>query len=341
LLETLDRRNDGGLIPLAHEARLIHPPAGDPDKVPATRRRVEALIRDAKPRPQGGAAHFDAAIEAARMLEAAEGRRAIVLLTNGLGRDGKAGLDDAVAAAHRAQAPVHVIGVGAPVTTVLVLDRSGSMRGKADEEDRLSKMDALKAAAKRFVELMRPGDRAIVQSFSTRVDPLTGDFTDDKAALTAQIDVLEAQGGTALYAATYAGLMTLEAGGVGGKRVVVVLTDGVDEANEELRRSDDEVAAQAREMGVPLYVFGLGQKDQINEEVMIRMARDAGGRYDHVGSQKHLLEVFEKLSVRLRDPIGEEPLKELARKTGGQYLHVEDAGKRSVLCKELADKLRP
>jgi VWFA-related protein len=353
-LKKLDKRADVGLILFDHEApakdpksgaRFIQPPAGDPDKVSDNRERVKAMIEAAQ--PQGGTAYIDATIQAVRMLKGIKGRKIILLMTDGVDMNSNAKLSDAIKAAQIAETPVYTVGIGKPgqnemVTTVLVLDRSGSMLGKADDRaDTGSKIDALKVAAKRFVKLMRPGAKTIVQSFSTKVDPLSGDFTDNQRALSAQIDGLDANGGTALYAATYAGLMTLEARGVGGKRAVVVLTDGVDEANEELRRSDAEVIARAKELKVPLYMLGLGQKDQINEEVMQKMAKETGGDYYHAGSEKRLLEVFENLSIQLHDDgIDEESLKKLAQETDGKYLHVEDVSKLSFLYQQLADEFQ-
>jgi VWFA-related protein len=216
------------------------------------------------------------------------------------------------------------------------------MLDKADDkEDKITKIEALKVAAKRFVELMRPGGKTIVQSFSSQLDPLQGDFTDDRRVLTRQIDRLEANGGTALYAATFAGLMTLDAKNPGGKRAVVVLTDGKDEDNTARRIPYQEVIARAKELGIPLYMLGLGKKDEINEEVMTTMAKQTGGDYYHAGTQKKLLELFENLSIELHDDgIDEASLKKLAAQTGGKYVHIEDVDKLKDFYITLAEEFQ-
>jgi VWFA-related protein len=266
-------------------------------------------------------------------------------MTDGVDMNSKAKLADAIEAAQIAELPVYTIGIGKPgtneqVTTVLVLDRSGSMMGKADDGDALRKIDALKVAANRFVELMRPGARTIIQTFSSRVDPLEGDFTDDKVRLAGRINRVTASGGTLLYDATFTGVMTLEAKNPPGKRAVVVLTDGVDEAPGS-RRSAEEVVARARELKIPLYMLGLGRTNEINEPLMRRMAKETGGDYYHAGSQKKLLEVFESLSIELHDDgIDEESLRKLAAETGGKYLHVENTDQLSFFYEQLADEFQ-
>ncbi len=71
--------------------------------------------------------------------------------------------------------PVYTLGIGElgkykNVTTVLVLDHSGSMKGKADANDKKSKIEALRTAASRFVELMRRDAKTTLLPFSSEVD---------------------------------------------------------------------------------------------------------------------------------------------------------------------------
>ena len=119
------------------------------------------------------------------------------------------------------QVPIYTLGIGElgkykNVTTVLVLDHSGSMKGKADDNDKRSKIEALRIAASRFVELMRRDARTTLLPFSSEVD-VPDDFTDNKQALIARIQQLQPAGGTLLYDATYSGLETLAAAHPGGR----------------------------------------------------------------------------------------------------------------------------
>src|SRR5206468_3952953 len=139
------------------------------------------------------------------------------------------------------------------------------------------KMEALKRAAQRFVDLMRPGAKMTVLPFSSEVDK-PEPFTTDKAELKKRILALEPLGGTLLYDATFAGVETLEASGEKGRRAVVVLTDGKDESPGS-RQSDNAVIERAREVKVPLYMLGLGRPGEINEPVMRKIADNTKGKY--------------------------------------------------------------
>lgn len=341
-LDRLDAAAEVGLILFDHQVRVAVPPERDPSRQKAHREALRRQVRDAK--PQGGTAYLDAAVQAIGLLKGSRGRRAVVVMTDGVDMNSKADLKTALAAATAAEVPVYTVGIGAPgkndpVTTVLVLDRSGSMTGRADSDDPGTKMVALKQAARRFVELMRPAARTTLLPFSTEVER-PEPFTADQAALKERIDALEPAGGTLFYDATLAGVETLLAGGGKGRRAVVALTDGRDEAPGS-RHSDDDVIERAREAGVPLYLLGLGAKDEINEPVMQRMARETGGEYYHAGSQGKLLELFEALSIQLHDDgIDETALAALAKKTGGKYTHVSQVAGLREFYERLADELQ-
>src|SRR5512139_3517178 len=77
------------------------------------------------------------------------------------------------------------------LTTLFVIDTSGSME-KSD------KIQGAKAAAKAYLDSMRPGDQAGVVSFNTEVK-VVHPVTADKAALVAAIDSLQPVGNTAMF----------------------------------------------------------------------------------------------------------------------------------------------
>src|SRR5262249_29251639 len=142
-----------------------------------------------------------------------------------------------------------------PVSTVLVLDHSGSMQAPASDAEKTPKIEALHQAASRFVEIMRTGARTTLLPFSDRAET-PRPLSNDKAQLKADIQQLKAQGNTALYDATYDGIETLQAARPEGKRAVVVLTDGMDEPGS--RHRVEEVIQRARETKTPLYMLGFG-----------------------------------------------------------------------------------
>jgi len=302
------------------------------------RRRLRDLVDGAQ--ASGGTAYLDATSLAIRMLAttAEPGQKVVVLMTDGRDVNSKRGLAEVISEAKRNQVRVYTIGLGEPghqdlVRTVLVLDRSGSMAGK--------KIEALRKAATRFVDLM-PSDSAdsTIVAFDSDVGRARP-FTNHRGELHQQIARLEPAEQTALYDAAYEGLETLNAGRSIEKgptrRALVVLSDGEDTNS---RRTDDDVIARARADGVKIYMLGLGQKGELNEPVMQRIARETGGEYFAIVNPDELTSVFEELSIRLHDDgIDEASLRTLAQETGGQYFHVRDAEQLSLNFERVAQDL--
>ncbi len=341
-LNRLGPSSDTGLILFDHEIRRREAPAADRAAFAAHRSEVRGYIDAAK--PGGGTAYLDAAAAGVEMLKGARGRRAVVLLTDGVDMNSKCRLDEVIRVANVARVPVYTIGVGEPgkeepVTTVLVLDKSGSMRQKANGHDRMTKIEALRLAASRFVDLMRPTARTTLLPFSSEVEP-PAPFTADKEQLKEVISRLRPAGGTLLYDAAFVGVETLAAARPRGKKALVVLTDGQDE-DPGSQHSDDDVIRAAKGAGVVLHMLGLGRPHEINEPVMRRMARETNGSYHHVGDTQELINVFEELCVDLHDDgIDEKSLRQLAAKTGGRYVPAREVSGLSELFGSLADELQ-
>lgn len=108
-------------------------------------------------------------------------------------------------------------GGDAPLTAVLLVDSSESMRGE--------RLGAAINGAEAFTAGMRDLDEAMVILFADRLLGSTP-FTDDPATIQASLGGIEAGGGTALTDHLYAALKILD--GRQGRRVVVVLSDGFD-----------------------------------------------------------------------------------------------------------------
>jgi VWFA-related protein len=346
-LDRLHEKADSGLILFNHELlQPTEPPLRDRERSAGHRQVLRRRIDDAA-RPDGGTAYLDATLEAVEMLRGFEGRRAVILMTDGVDLNSKHSLYEVVKRAKVAGVPVYTLGVGEPgkndpVSTVLVLDHSGSMEEPAEEGDKISKIEALHRAAGRFVDIMRAGAKTKLLPFSTEVDraSLPQPLSADKEALKGEIGKLKAAGGTALYDATLDGIETLEAARPEGKRALVVLTDGVDEAPGSRHRVE-EVIARARETNTPLHMLALGRPGEFNEPVMRRMAQETGGSFHHARNQKALLEIFEKLSIDLHDDgIDEAALQALAHETGGEYYLARDVSKLSLIYEQLAEELQ-
>lgn len=155
----------------------------------------------------------------------------------------------------------------APVSFILALDTSGSMRKVAD---------AVKDAARRFVGALRPQDKMGVVLFSDRAE-LVQDLSSDRNASLAAIDTYQATGGTALYDALTDSFERLKR--EEGRRVVVVLTDGKDEDNPGKGPGSthtlQDVFKDAKELDATVFGIGLGTK--VDRPVLASLASMSGG----------------------------------------------------------------
>ncbi len=106
----------------------------------------------------------------------------------------------------------------APLTLFLLLDLSGSTEKKTD---------ILKQAAIRFVESLAPSDRVAIAAFTSRYMQVCGFSTDRKALRDRVKGIKNRGGGTAFYDALWYSLDELDEQS-GGRKVLVVLSDGVD-----------------------------------------------------------------------------------------------------------------
>jgi len=340
-LDKLDAKSDSGLILFDHRLLVKESPGRDPSQFAAHRALLHQKINDAK--PGGGTAYLDATDEALRMLKEVKGRKAVILMTDGVDMNSSRTMFQVIEQAKRDQTPIYTIGIGDPgknelVTTVLVLDHSGSMAERAADGDDKPKIEALREASSRFVELMRPTAKTTLLPFSSDIQkPLP--FSANKEALKRDIKELQPEGGTLLYDATWYGIETLAAARLPGKKAVVVLTDGWDESPGS-RRTDQDVIDAAKAAGVRVYLLGLGRAEEINEPVMQKIADETKGEYFHAENQQKLYEIFEKLSIDLHDDgIDEKALGTLAKSTGGKYYPGRDVSKLSLIYDELTEEL--
>src|SRR5712692_839025 len=105
-----------------------------------------------------------------------------------------------------------------PITLIMLLDRSGSMKPNFDLEER---------AAEAFVREMLPADKARIGSFAKHIQVDPADFTSDRDALLRILrNELQEDGPTPLWNAVNTAIDKLLV--EQGRRVVLVFTDGVD-----------------------------------------------------------------------------------------------------------------
>jgi len=134
-----------------------------------------------------------------------------------------------------------------PITAVVLLDRSGSMRANFRLVER---------AAARFVEALGPDDRVRIGSFSNRIQLDPREFTSDHGELfTILRSELQPEGPTPLWNAIYVGITALLR--QQGRRVILVFTDGIDSPFGASNNSLRDVMRRAEEEDVMVYAIGL------------------------------------------------------------------------------------
>lgn len=186
------------------------------------------------------------------------------------------------------------MGEGEPLTTLLVLDVSGSMGHDG-------KLGAAQQAARSYIDEMRPGDRVGVLSFNTQVH-LAQPITSDRGALRSAIDDLTAIDDTALYDAVDRAVEIVEA--VQGRKAVIVLSDGMDNRSTTTATQVLDHVARA-ELSVSTIGFGdaalaTGSMSRLNEGLLRDLADEAGGQYGFAGDPAELAALFDLYRRRLQ-----------------------------------------
>jgi VWFA-related protein len=175
-----------------------------------------------------------------------------------------------------------------PIHAAVLLDTSDSMADRLDEN--------VRAALLFFEQVLTERDRAALITFADR-PRLAVRFSGRLDRLAGGVADLSAQGQTALYDSLAFALHYFS--GLGGKRALVLLSDGADTAS---RTSFDEVLEFARRTGVAIYPVGLGLPSRPIEPrlELDRLARETGGRVYFLERTARLASTYEEIESELR-----------------------------------------
>lgn len=191
-----------------------------------------------------------------------------------------------------------------PITIALLVDTSSSMRLQG-------RIDFARRGAETFLGATAPEDRLLVLSFDDTVQG-NREPTTDRRTLKDRIAAIAAGGGTALYDALY---QTAEAlTGIEGRRAIVLLSDGRDQALQENEPGSlhvfEEALERVQRSDAAVYAIGLGprldqemdlERRRSVKDLLTTLATETGGRVYLPQRPGVLDDVYRQVAADLKD----------------------------------------
>jgi len=183
--------------------------------------------------------------------------------------------------------PVEITGFSndeKPISAVVLLDVSGSM---------IARLRWMQDATASFVEALKPEDRISIGSFSEKVTIASG-LTSDKLALVRSLKSIRPGDGSSVWRAIDAGMDSIR--NETGRRVVVVLSDGINTEHEGV--DDGDLKRRGTAEGFMVYAVGVNDKGlhpQLRD-----VAEETGGGHVELSVAADLKGALERVTEELR-----------------------------------------
>lgn len=198
----------------------------------------------------------------------------------------------------------------------LVIDKSGSMRGK--------RFDNAKASARAAIDRLVDGDTVSLVTFNTKTETVVPPTRVDPASREAfkrSVDALVVGGDTCISCGIEAA-SSLMGGTPGITRRMIVLSDGEPTAGVRDLEGMRSVARVARNGGIT--VSGIGVDLQYNEGIMAAVAEGGEGQHRFVAEPRDLSRVFESEAASLRQTVAENLEAHIVLEPGVELVEVLD-----------------
>jgi VWFA-related protein len=175
-----------------------------------------------------------------------------------------------------------------PLSVVLVLDNSGSMRPN---------MAFLGEAVLNFLYKLEEVDTALLVSFNESVKG-SAEFTGDTDRLERFVEGMQAWGGTSLYDAIHYSLGRIK--DAPGRKALVVFTDGADTTSQ---LGEKDVVDYARAVEATVYTIGFrGEGPGGSPRGFLRkIAAETGGQFFAPDKVGELIKIFNEISNELKN----------------------------------------
>ncbi len=207
-----------------------------------------------------------------------------------------------------------------PFTIALLIDASDSTEFKLEQIQR---------TAIAFVNLLRRGDRVIIVAFDKRVQVLA-EATNDRNVLGDAIRRTRSGGGTSLYAALDT-VLNERLSRLGGRKAVVLLTDGVDTASKGSTAESTIRAAEESDASIFPIQFSTYADFADNPSRETFGVGNFGGVAHVTRSGEPASEAYKRATLYLR---------RLAQKTGGHFQYADTAKNLALSFERIAAQLR-
>ena len=190
---------------------------------------------------------------------------------------------------------VNGTGEGGPLTTLLAIDVSGSMKSGG-------KLGIAKSVAQDYIYQIRSDDKAGILTFSNKISYVQA-ITSDQKQLIAAIDGLNAKGDTAMYDALLKSVDILNP--LPGRKAIIVLTDGIDNLSKhtalDVIQSIGQTGLSISTIGFGVASQGTGNLSALDEVGLETLAGHAGGQYGFAKDRASLQLLYEKFGRSLKN----------------------------------------
>ncbi len=179
--------------------------------------------------------------------------------------------------------------ISLPINLCLVIDRSGSMAGKA--------LETVKSAAIQLVSKLNSKDRLSVVVFDHNVDVIVpNQAVSDIQSIQKRIEKLMASGGTCIDEGIKVGIREIGADRKDRVCQIFVLTDGENEHGDNNRCL--KLAELASEHNITIHTLGFGTF--WNQNVLEAIADKAGGTLSYIEYPEQAVNIFQQLFRRMQ-----------------------------------------
>jgi Ca-activated chloride channel homolog len=188
---------------------------------------------------------------------------------------------------------MHLSSEDSPVSLGIILDTSGSMKGK---------LERARDAVVEFLETANPQDECFLVTFADSPQLVT-DFTDSCEDLQSQMLSVIPRGSTALLDAIYIGISQMRQAKY-ARKALLIISDGGDNHS---RYGEPELKSLVREADTLVYTIGTYDsyfstiEEQMGPALLSAISEETGGRMFTVDNPKDLANAATQISVELRN----------------------------------------